>query len=341
MVSSAKRLTNEFSWSFSRHSTFDECQKKYWYTYYGAWEGWEWFRKSPPQHARILSGYLYAMKNMQSLAMYVGSVVHETIENTIKDFRQLGQLPPLSQVIERGQALFLRGIEDARQQSWRRSPKKFVNILEVYYHDLDLSEGKILQAQQKIERCLSHWYHSPVVQALLCDGRASFLGVEELDSFYLDDTYKIWVVIDLALRWNKEQVILFDWKTGSERRQNLDQLYTYALFAQKKWGAGLEKIVLSPFYLDSNVYHKIGANQQQAITSQKLEEIMSFMRSSCEKMTRKLEGPLKNNQTVPENFTYTDERRRCRSCPFRELCETINYRNMSQADLEADAQHLI
>ena len=34
-------LTNEFSWSRSRDGTFQDCRRRYFYHYYGAWGGWE------------------------------------------------------------------------------------------------------------------------------------------------------------------------------------------------------------------------------------------------------------------------------------------------------------
>ena len=34
-------LANEFSWSRSRDATFQDCRRKYFYQYYGAWGGWD------------------------------------------------------------------------------------------------------------------------------------------------------------------------------------------------------------------------------------------------------------------------------------------------------------
>ena len=34
-------LTNDFSWSKSRHEKFQECLRAYYLHYYGSWGGWE------------------------------------------------------------------------------------------------------------------------------------------------------------------------------------------------------------------------------------------------------------------------------------------------------------
>ena len=35
-----KEFKNDFSWSFSRDSAFNTCKRKYYYSYYGSWGGW-------------------------------------------------------------------------------------------------------------------------------------------------------------------------------------------------------------------------------------------------------------------------------------------------------------
>src|SRR5260370_7964974 len=39
-------LVNQFSWSRTRDNVFQECRRRYYYQYYGAWAGWE--RNSDP-----------------------------------------------------------------------------------------------------------------------------------------------------------------------------------------------------------------------------------------------------------------------------------------------------
>ena len=33
-------LLPEFSWSLSRHGTFETCRRQYYWNYYGSWQGW-------------------------------------------------------------------------------------------------------------------------------------------------------------------------------------------------------------------------------------------------------------------------------------------------------------
>ena len=79
-MANKKQFKNEFSWSFSRHSTFKTCKRKYYYSYYGSWEGWN-------KDAEELNQKLYMLKNMTSLPMLAGSIVHDEVERTLKTLR--------------------------------------------------------------------------------------------------------------------------------------------------------------------------------------------------------------------------------------------------------------
>ena len=44
-------LANVFSWSRSRAGMFEECRRRYYYHYYGAWGGWD--SNAPPDIRRL------------------------------------------------------------------------------------------------------------------------------------------------------------------------------------------------------------------------------------------------------------------------------------------------
>ena len=61
-------MAHEFSWSVSRHDTFNSCRRKYFYSYYLA-----------PDDPEI-----HRLKKLSALPLWAGSVVHEIIENFLK-----------------------------------------------------------------------------------------------------------------------------------------------------------------------------------------------------------------------------------------------------------------
>ena len=126
------RLVNEFSWSFSRRGVFQECQKKYWYTYYGSWEGWP---KTPyDQRPSIdpLASHLYMLKQIQTLVQFIGTTVHETLEEALKR-RHIDSEELQKKALES----FRTGLQDSLSGKWKPAPKKFLNLFE-HYFDLPL-----------------------------------------------------------------------------------------------------------------------------------------------------------------------------------------------------------
>jgi len=334
-----QRLINEFSWSFSRHTIFCECQKKYWYTYYGSWEGWMIFKSLSSSHGDKFSAYLYAMKNMQSIPMFVGSLVHRTIEEALKNVQQHRIPITLESLLKKGFASLKDGIDEAKSGVWRKAPKKYLNLFEVY-HTNELCDDDVAKAEEKVRNCLTNWFNSPIAQDLITAPQATWLSIEELEKFYLDDVYKVWVVIDFAIKWKRKRgtnsVILFDWKTGAKTDLTVDQLYSYALFVSKVWNVAIDDIILTPYYLNTDIYEKIGKGQECVISQERLNKTEEFIRSSCKNMVEKLVGKnIGDNNADVENFPYAENRRRCDRCQFVELCRAANYEELGDSALRA------
>ncbi|MCE5294130.1 MAG: PD-(D/E)XK nuclease family protein [Chlamydiales bacterium] len=315
-------LTNDFSWSFSRANLYSECQKRYWYTYYGSWEGWPKTPWDKRKQIDPLASYLYALKQMQNMATYVGSTAHEAIEHFLKTKAPF----TLEALVDHGKKAFLEGIEEAKTEKWKISPKKHSNLFEYYYNEpptaLQLEEG-----QNKVTLCLENWYNSPVVQKLAYHPDTRWLSIEELAFFQLAGKYKIVVVVDFALMW-KDLAILFDWKTGEESDKTQEQLYLYALFANRVWNIPFDKIILSPFYLSKNKYIKFGATTPEPLELTKIEALEKEIEASCDKLS------VLHAVQDPKEFAYTTERTRCNRCPFKELCQGVNYQECSRDELK-------
>ncbi len=310
-----KQLQNEFSWSFSRQSLYTECQKRYWYTYYGSWEGWPKTPWDKRTEIDPLASYLYALKQMQSMPTFVGSTVHEAIEYFLKTKKPF----TLEDLLARGKLHFHKGLEEAKTGKWRESPKKHKNLFEIYYNTT-LSEEDIARGEEKVITSLQNWFTSPVVQQFAYHPDSRWVSIEELAFFQLAGKYKIIVVIDFAVIW-RDKAILFDWKTGEESEKTEEQLHLYALFANKVWAHPVEKIILSPFYVAKNSYQKIAADKM------KLEKLEADIEKSCDSLSL-----LHENQDVLA-FSYTKETRRCKSCPFKELCEKAEFKDLPKEQL--------
>src|SRR5919198_1800703 len=93
-------LLNEFSWSRSRDGAFQDCRRKYYYHYYGAWGGWD---TAASEEVRRL----YILKQLASRQQWAGRAVHDAIElalHGLRDGRSVPVEPFIADVIERMRA---------------------------------------------------------------------------------------------------------------------------------------------------------------------------------------------------------------------------------------------
>ena len=341
------RLLNSCSWSSSRESTFSECKKKYWYTYYGSWDGWPIYYNDP-RGTKVdpLAEYLYMLKNMQPLVVYVGSVVHKVIETVLRSLsgKSSRALPPLETILKEGTRLFYKGIDESEKLLWKKHPKKHTHILEHFYqHPLDAAAIK--EAEEKVKKCLENWHSSPCVQNIILNQRASWGEIEKAMNFTLEEGVQAIVVFDFSLHWQRLKndqpplLMIFDWKTGQDNQKIEEQLYAYALSAKKVLNASYDSMILVPFFLmeGPNGYRKVGADQIDTIDEVKLESIRKKIIASSKEMLQVHETRLDEKgasiKPDPRLFPYTEQKAKCRRCPFLAMCERAEYRDLTEEEL--------
>src|SRR5512138_3464475 len=88
------QLTNDFTWSKSRHEKFEECLRAYYYQYYGSWGGWEAAHGSEVRE-------LYVLKKLSSRWQWAGSVVHDALKQLLRRARATGSFRPLDDMLLR------------------------------------------------------------------------------------------------------------------------------------------------------------------------------------------------------------------------------------------------
>src|SRR5690606_16858957 len=99
------KFPNELSVSKTRIENYNTCLRKYYYKHYGFWGGWE--RSADP-----LTRELYALTKLSSRPQWVGTVVHETVDEVITSIKT-----PHPHTVEEAAQRMKRKM----QQQWRTS----------------------------------------------------------------------------------------------------------------------------------------------------------------------------------------------------------------------------
>lgn len=306
MEENIEELVNEFSWSKSRMEVFEDCKRKYYYQYYGSWNGWSYLASDNNRE-------LYIMKNLQTIPLWIGKTVHENIRWIIERTRA-GKSINLDQVLEK--------ISEKMDYEWysssngfsRDDPKRIL-FLEEHYYEIQIYDEQKDIAFDRVAGCIERFLSDDIYLMEICDLSISALAIEKIDSFLLG-AGKVYVVPDLML-WDGDHIKLYDWKTGARfHSESIDfQLYIYALYCFLTTGISLGSIEAIGVNLN---------NQQRRIIKPLDKVLLNTIQKICSSMHRMnecLNDPVMNDARI-EDFPQTTYTEKCKRCKFRGACLT-------------------
>ena len=302
---SSTDFKNNFTWSFSRHGSFESCKRKYYYTYYGSWGGWE-------DKADKIKKKIYMLKNMTNLPMLAGSIVHDQVEKVLKSSRR-GREIPITNSKDEVIRVFKKSWKESKNKDWQASPKWKTNLFEHYY-GRDLPDEKLLKIRDLLIDSIDGFYASDSYRFIQTMSDRQWLSIEDLDSFEIKGS-KVWVKLDFAIK-HGDRIYIYDWKTGQVVKENETQLAIYSLYACGKWEVDLDHIRLFDVYLHKQIPVKIKPTKALIDSSKK------FITSSMSDMKKMLKDE-KENKAQIEDFPMVSEDKDafpCSYCNYNEIC---------------------
>jgi hypothetical protein len=299
-------LQNEFSWSLSRDSTFSACLRQYYFHYYGSWGGW---RHDAPADVKEL----YVMKNLQTMPMWTGSVVHQVAHDVIKGFK-VGRPVQVEVALARTRDRMQRDWQDSARGRYRNRPNRICGLLEHYYGGSVPTEAP-REAMILAEGCVRRLYGSHSYETMRELGPAGIVECEELNTLSVAGV-KVWVSPDVILREAEERLVIVDWKTGtsSQRAETKRQLSIYGIYALQAHGGSAHELIGVEEDLCT------GETHVQPLKDWALEEARRYMEHSMRRMLGLLESRGRNVALI-RDFPLTDNLSACVACRFRRACD--------------------
>jgi hypothetical protein len=296
-------LTNEFSWSRSRDATFQDCRRKYYLHYYGAWGGWA---ADAAADVRLL----YVLKQLASRQMWGGRIVHDAIEMALHVYQQGRDVPVepfVADVIER-----MRGEwRGSRAGRYRENPKTLALFEHEYAIDL---KPEVWQAlSRNVSTCLRNFFRLPLL-AEVRKTAPEHWSIEHWSKVFDFEGTPVWSAPDFGF-WNDAgRLTLVDWKTGaSDADATAFQLGCYALYAREVLGVTPAQVVLLEVNLREPTVTPLAWDEAR------LDAIREQLRLSIRSMRAYLAEPDANVARL-EDFERTEDLRICRWCNFRRVC---------------------
>ncbi len=298
-------LANDFSWSQSRDRSFRECLRKYFYDYYGHWGGWE--SGADPDTREI-----WILKSVQSRQMWLGGLVHETIETALKFIKQNYPERPDPEGLIRNFVQTMRNrFRGSRDGVFRKTGRKATLLFE-HEFDVPVSDARWRELRDSGIRSIRNFFESEILQDILAVHPDCWMPIEQFEHFHLDDI-KVHVKIDFAYL-DGEALRIIDWKTGSRASEPASvQLGCYALFARKKWPREMSEIRTAEVNLTRNEV------AERAVSREDLEAAKAYIRDSAASMLRRVRVP-ERNEARREDFARVEDLPICRWCNYQRVC---------------------
>lgn len=307
-------IQHEFAWSVSRHGTFDECRRRFYYDYFLAWRGWE--ERGDPERRRA-----YLLKKMTRMPMHAGDCLHVALERWFA-LRAEGDEPEPAGVLEHALERLRGGYRDSRDGNWRRRPSKITHLAEHHYAEdvVDEPSGRAGEyGKRYVERIrdgLRFFFEAPELEPVRAAEPDSWLACEELGTIELFRT-KVYAVPDFAFRDAEGRVHIYDWKSGAPRDADRFQLALYALYAEQKWEVDPTEVVCVDAYLPRGelVECRFDGDELETVLGRVHASITAMREDHFDADAEK--GDPERFPPIPED---AEEARACRRCNYRELC---------------------
>jgi hypothetical protein len=285
--------TPQLGWSSTRWETFRTCRRRYFYQYYARYD-----REIPLAHIQRL-------KDLSSIAMTVGTAVHQVLARLLKRLLQTSA--------EIDQQRFWPYVEGVIAEELAQTP-----LMEVHYRQRPAPEPAELMGP--VRRCLETFLASDrygwVHDQLAGDPRHLIeppgYGEARLQGM------KIYAKVDFLLEAGGQTVIL-DWKSGRrDIEKHTRQLLGYAAWAKDNLQVSAEQIRCVVAYLQPQY-----AEIEKQPTGAELEGLALEVAAEIKQMRSLCQDPERNIPLAKDHFPLTDNVGYCRQCQFQELCDRV------------------
>ncbi len=317
-------LTNDFSWSKSRHEKFNECLRSYYHYYYGSWGGWE---ASAPKEVREL----YVLKKLNNRYSWAGSVVHDCIRDVLLDVRA-GRPVDAAVVEANARRLMQDDFRHSQKKAyWTQKYRKgFTGLVEHEYAE-GVTDEAWKQNWETVRAALGWFFSSKWLGLARSLKPAQWLEVDagfDFSSFTLEGV-KVFAIPDFAYVDEAGAPIVVDWKTGKAREGYDDQVLGYALYVAHRYHFPVEKVRASLVYLNE------GLEQDVRVDMTAMAAFKERFAESVARMRGKLKEPATNTPLEAAAFPQTEDTSACVRCAFRRPCGRVEVAAQVQAQLAA------
>jgi hypothetical protein len=319
-------LSNDFSWSKSRHEKFQDCRRAYYLHYYGSWGGWE-------DGARADIRQLWVLKKLANRFNWAGSVVHAIVKDALLEVRA-GRSPDGERAILRARSLMRADFRHSRARAYwqERRRLEFMGLMEHEYQE-PLPDAEWKRTWDNVETALRWFFRSPWLEQARLLLPHQWLEVDEGadHSWFEMDGVKMFAIPDFAFRDDDGRITVVDWKTGTAHAGYAEQVVGYALYLAHRHRVEPHDIRCRLVFLSA------GEEVEVPVNAEAVQRFGTHFRESVQRMRELLVNAASNTPLDAEQFPMTEDVGQCARCAFRRACgrEQVTFSALAASKAQA------
>ena len=294
----------ERSWSLSKYNIFKQCKRKYYYSTYAHWNGWE--DNCSPETRKA-----YILGKLQDVYSLSGILIHKYIRNAFK-FKIKDPNYIYDAIIRELRSACENSLKDVVR--WRKQPKNFT-MLHEYYYGNGISEVLADEVKDRINKCCNNFYKSMSYSDIIDKNSKIYELDEDEYTFFFFNGIKVYAKLDIFYEY-LNQLTIVDWKTGSADSDNHKlQMLIYYLYIEQKF-----KNNKIDFVKCIDEYLLVGQRFTEILNHKDINEIGIFINESIQEINSYLQDIELNK---PKNIDSFPKCRSalCTKCNYIELCQ--------------------
>ncbi|HXX32333.1 MAG TPA: PD-(D/E)XK nuclease family protein [Myxococcaceae bacterium] len=320
-------LSNDFTWSKSRHEKFSDCRRAYYLHYYGSWGGWE---NGASDEAR----QLFTLKRLANRFNWAGNVVHAQIRDVLRTI-QAGRPVDAEAVIHRAHQVMRRDWAYSRSKSYwdegKRRPE-FTGLVEHEY-DEPIPAEEWRRNWETVEQGLRWFLASAWIDRARSLPPEAWLEVDEgaQKSNFDMEGIKVFAIPDFVFRDASGQITVVDWKTGKMREGYADQVVGYALYLAHRYRVAPESVRCLLVFVNE------GEEVEIRIDAATVQRFRAHFEESVRAMQALLVNAASNVPVDSSQFPKTEDLLQCARCAFRRACgrEGVTFASLAAGAAQA------
>ena len=307
------RAHPEFSWSHKRDQVLRECERAYWFRYYGGHNGW---LPDAPKERRDA----WVAGKVTAVPAVLGTAIHARASECVRAAVRGEPLPTMATMLDRTRGALNHAVRSSQNpEAFYRDPKRHVMLREMLDGE-PLTTELVEAMRERMHTAVSALRTHSLLDELRAVPAERVLLIDSLTAFEHEGV-RVFAVPDLAY-YDRAHWTVVDWKSGSTDSA-VDAVTLYSLLLRD----GLRLVGAEESVRCRVIGLGDDSEVDTRITPADLADAESRIAASVARMQALTADSVANAPLPRDDFRATLNWKVCQRCAYLRLCKTAELRD--------------